>query len=113
MAGTSVSFMNEELLLSCIECFISVGNNNEETQKRRERARSMILRNGGLVRDFLDEDINVVIGIDVSFDHIQELLPPFSCVPIVSDLWLQESLHTNMILPFVQSFFTTLCAGAL
>ena len=69
MAGTSVSFMDEELLLSGIECFISVGN--------------------------------VVIGINDSYDHIQKLLPPLSGVPVVSNQWLQESVHAKTILPFV------------
>ena len=69
--------MDEELLLSGIECFISVGNNDEETKEQKEQARSMILRNGGFVRDFIDEDINVVIGINDSYDHIQKLLRGF------------------------------------
>ena len=93
--------MDEELLLSGIECFISVGNNDEETKEQKEQARSMILRKGGFVRDFIDEDINVVIGINDSYDHIQKLLPPLSGVPVVSNQWLQESVHAKTILPFV------------
>lgn len=93
--------MNEELVLSGIECFISIGNSNEETKKQEEQARSMILNNGGFVRNFIDEDINVVIGIEDSYDHIQKLLPRFSCVPVVSYQWLLNSLHAKTILPFV------------
>ena len=66
---------------------------------RKENARATILREGGIVRSFVDEDVNVIISVGDSFDSIQQ--PCGLTIPVVSEDWLILSVQSSLLLPLV------------
>lgn len=96
--------MSDELLLSFVECYICTGVGEENSAKRKEEARLAILRHGGMVRDYIDDDINLILFIGPpSNTALSKLaaLPQFAQIPAVYDDWLWNSLKQNLLLPYV------------
>lgn len=92
--------MKDALLLSGIECYLSSHSTEDAVIKRTENARATILREGGIVRSFIDEDVNVIICVDDSFDSVQQSHP--CTIPVVSEDWLTFSVQSSLLLPFVE-----------
>lgn len=91
--------MKDALLLSGIECYLSLHSTEDAMIKRKENVRATILREGGIVRSFIDEDVNMVVSVDGSFDLVQ---PCPSAIPVVSDDWITCSVQSSLLLPFVE-----------
>ena len=92
--------MKDALLLSGIECYLSSNSTDEEVTKRKESVRAAILREGGIVRSFVDEDVNVIVSIDGSFDAVHP--HGDTTIPVVSEDWLTFSIQSRLLLPFVE-----------
>ena len=94
--------MRDALLLSGLECYLSSHSTEDAVTKRKENARATILREGGIVRSFVDEDASVIISVGDSFDAIQQ--PCGMTIPVVSEDWLTLSVQSSLLLPFVGSW---------
>lgn len=91
--------MRDAFLLSGLECYISSHSTEDAVINRKENARATILREGGIVRSFVDEDVNVILSVGDSFDTIQQ--PCGVTIPVVSEDWLILSVQSSLLLPFV------------
>lgn len=91
-------------MLSFVECYIYTDTGEENSAKRKEEARSAILRYGGMVRDYIDDDINLILFVgppnNTALSKLAAL-PQCAQIPVVYDAWLWNSLNQHTLLPYV------------
>ena len=91
-------------MLSFVECYIYTDDGGENSAKQKEEARLAILRHGGMVRDYIDDDINLILFVGLPNNTaLAKLaaLPQFAQIPSVYDAWLWNSLNQRILLPYV------------
>ena len=93
--------MADALLFSFVECYICADLSNADSKKLKEEARLAITHHGGMVRDYIDDDINLIISIQQPYEKILMLHPRISQIHVVSILWIWDSLQQQIILPYV------------
>ena len=102
MAGNIIILMADALLFSFVECYICIDSNNEDSNKLKEEARLAITHNGGMVREYIDDDINLIVSIQQPYEKILMLHPHISQIHVVSITWLWNSIQQHISLPYVR-----------
>ena len=101
LAGNILFLMADALLFSFIECYICADLSNTDSKKLKEEAQSAITHHGGMVRDYIDDDINLVISIQQPYEKILRLDSRVAQIHVVHISWLWNSLQQHILLPYV------------